>query len=220
VLVLRYEAPFNFSAINNFAVKHARGEIIGLLNNDLEVINPDWLDEMVSQAVRPEIGCVGAMLYYPNDTIQHAGVLLGLGGVANHAYYHAPRGTCHHFNRAHLVQNYSAVTAACLLIRKHVFEQVGGLNEADLAIAFNDVDFCLRVRAAGYLNLWTPFAEFYHHESLSRGSEDTPEKLARFHSEVAYMLRTWRGLLERDPAYNPNLTLDRQDFSLSFPPRS
>ncbi|ACB77247.1 glycosyltransferase [Opitutus terrae] len=217
--VLRYDEPFNFSAINNFAAAQAEGEILGLLNNDLEVINPDWLDEMVSHAVRPEIGCVGAMLYYPDDTIQHAGVLLGLGGVANHAYYHAPRGTCHYFNRAHLLQNYSAVTAACLLIRRKVFAQVGGLNATDLAIAFNDVDFCLRVRAAGYLNLWTPFAEFYHHESPSRGSEDTPEKLARFHAEVAYMQRTWGPLLERDPAYNPNLTLDRQDFSLAFPPR-
>lgn len=217
--VLRYDAPFNFSAINNFAAETARGTVLGFLNNDLEVINPEWLEELVTQALRPEIGCVGPMLYYPDDTIQHAGVVLGVGGVANHAFYHAPRTTCDYFNRAHLIQNYSAVTGACLLIRKSIFTQVGGFNAADLPVAFNDIDFCLRVRAAGYRNLWTPFAELYHHESPSRGAEDTPEKLKRFHSEVAYMREQWGPLLDRDPAYNPNLTLEQQDFSLAFPPR-
>jgi GT2 family glycosyltransferase/glycosyltransferase involved in cell wall biosynthesis len=219
IRVLRYDEPFNYSAINNYAAAHVRGEIIGLLNNDLEVINGDWLDEMVSQAVRPEIGCVGAMLYYPDDTIQHAGVILGLGGVANHAYYKAPRSTDHHFNRAHLVQSYSAVTGACLLVRKEIFDTIGGLNEQDLPIAFNDVDFCLRVMEAGYRNLWTPFAEFYHHESATRGTEDTSEKLERFKNEVAYMRQRWGRLLDNDPAYNRNLSLQHQDFSLSFPPR-
>jgi GT2 family glycosyltransferase len=219
IRVLRYDEPFNYSAINNYAAAHVRGEIIGLLNNDLEVINGDWLDEMVSQAVRPEIGCVGAMLYYPDDTIQHAGVILGLGGVANHAYYKASRSTDNHFNRAHLVQSYSAVTGACLLVRKEIFDTIGGLNEQDLPIAFNDVDFCLRVMEAGYRNLWTPFAEFYHHESATRGTEDTSEKLERFKNEVAYMRQRWGRLLDNDPAYNRNLSLQHQDFSLSFPPR-
>jgi glycosyltransferase involved in cell wall biosynthesis/phage shock protein A len=217
--VLRYAAPFNFSAINNFAVRQAAGEIVGLLNNDLEVITPDWLDEMASQAVRPAIGCVGAMLYYPNDTIQHAGCVLGLGGVAGHAFRDFPRGTEGKFNRARLVQNYTAVTAACLLVRKAVYEAVGGLDERDLSVAFNDIDFCLKVHAAGYRNLWTPFAEFYHYESASRGSDDTPEKAERFRLEVETMLRRWGPAFQRDPAYNPNLTLEHTDFSLASPPR-
>jgi glycosyltransferase involved in cell wall biosynthesis len=223
--VLPYTAPFNFSAINNFAAQQADGAVLAFLNNDLEVISPEWLDEMVAQAVRPEIGAVGAMLYYPNDTIQHAGAVLGLtgpagkDGVAGHAFKGLKRGEEGQRNRARLVQNYSAVTAACLVIRRDVFEQVGGFNERDLAVAFNDIDFCLRVLQAGYRNLWTPFAEFYHHESASRGTEDTPEKLERFAGEAAYMRRTWARILDNDPAYNPNLSLQHEDFSLAFPPR-
>jgi glycosyltransferase involved in cell wall biosynthesis len=219
VRVLPYTAPFNYSAINNFAVKHAAGELIGLLNNDLEVIAPGWLDEMAAQALRPEIGCVGAMLYYPNDTIQHAGVVVGLGGVAGHAFRDFPRGTDGKFNRARLVQNYSAVTAACLLIRKETYERVGGFDENELAVAFNDIDFCLKVRAAGYRNLWTPFAEFYHHESATRGTDDTPEKEDRFRREVETMMLRWGPELTSDPAYNANLTLELNDFSLAAPPR-
>jgi glycosyltransferase involved in cell wall biosynthesis len=219
VRIVSYPHPFNYSAINNFAVREAKGEIVGLLNNDLELINRDWLEEMVSQAIRPGIGCVGAMLYYPNDAIQHAGVIVGLGGVAGHAFRDFPRGTEGKFNRARLVQNYSAVTAACLLIRKSIYEQVGGLDEKELAVAFNDIDFCLKVRAAGYRNLWTPFAEFYHHESASRGTDDTPEKEDRFRREVETMLMRWGPALTRDPAYNPNLTLELNDFSLASPPR-
>ncbi len=219
VRVLDYDQPFNFSAINNFAARHARGEILCLLNNDIEVIAPGWLTEMVSHAVRPEIGAVGAMLYYPNDTIQHAGVFLGLGGVAAHAFLHLPRGTDGQKNRARLVQNYSAVTAACLVVRRAVFEEVGGFNERELAVAFNDVDFCLKIRAAGYLNLWTPFAELYHHESVSRGLEDTPDKQARFDGEVAYMRGKWGAWLARDPAYNTNLSLEIEGMQLAWPPR-
>jgi GT2 family glycosyltransferase len=219
VKVLRDNRPFNFSALNNAAARQADGEILAFLNNDLEVINPDWLDEMASQVVRPEIGAVGAMLYYPDDRIQHAGVVLGLGGVAGHAMKCARRGERGYINCLRLIQNYSAVTGACLLVRRNVFEAVHGFNEADLAIAFNDVDFCLRVRAAGYRNLWTPFAEFYHHESASRGPEDTPEKQARFGREIAYMREKWGPLLDLDPAYNPNLTLDHENFNLSWPPR-
>lgn len=219
VKVLRYPHPFNYSAMNNFGVQHAAGDVVGLLNNDLEVITPGWLEEMVSHAIRPEIGAVGAMLYYPDDRIQHAGVILGLGGVANHAFYRYPRGTHGYFNRARLVQNFSAVTGACLVIRKAVFTQVGGLNATDLAIAFNDIDFCLRVRAAGYRNLWTPFAELYHHESASRGTEDTPAKQARFAREVDYMRRTWGPVLDADPAYNPNFSLEIEGFKPACPPR-
>ncbi len=217
--VLRYEAPFNYSAINNFAVAQCQGEVVGLLNNDLEVITPSWLDEMATQALRPGVGCVGAMLYYPNETVQHAGVIVGLGGVAGHAFRDYPRGTEGKFNRARLVQNYTAVTAACLVVRRSTYEQVGGLDETNLTIAFNDIDFCLKVRAAGYRNLWTPFAELYHHESVSRGAEDTPEKHERFRREVEYMLKRWAAPIRHDPAYNPNLTLEHTDFSLSAPPR-
>lgn len=218
VRVLAYNAPFNYSAINNFAVAHCDAEIIGLVNNDIEVIGEDWLEEMVGHAIREDIGAVGGMLYYPNDTIQHAGVLLGAWGVANHFYLNQPRGHGGHGGRALVAQNLSAVTAACLIVRRNVYEQVGGLNE-DLKVAFNDVDFCLRLLEAGYRNVWTPFAELYHHESASRGADDTPEKVARFESEVGYMLDRWRPLLEDDPAYNPNLTLEGTNCELAFPPR-
>lgn len=214
VRVLRWNEPFNYSAINNYGAMHARGEILGLVNNDIEPINPDWLDEMVRQACRPEIGCVGAKLYYPNDLIQHGGVILGLGGVAGHSHKYFPRSHPGYFYRLHLAHNLSAVTAACLLLRKSVFEQVGGLNEEHLTVAFNDVDLCLKVREAGYRNLWTPYAELYHHESISRGADDNAKKRARAAGEVAYMRETWAAQLDNDPAYNPNLTLVHEDFSL------
>jgi GT2 family glycosyltransferase len=217
--VLRYDKPFNYSAINNFAVGQAAGEILALLNNDLEVITPGWLDEMASQALRPEIGCVGAMLYYPNDTVQHAGCVLGIGGVAGHLFKNLPRGREGRFNRARLVQNYSVLTGACLVMRKAVYQEVGGLDERDLAVAFNDVDLCLKVRAAGYLNLWTPFAEMYHHESASRGADNTREKADRFRREAETMIRRWGPVLSLDPAYNPNLSLDREDYSIGALPR-
>ena len=202
-------------------MRQAHGDAVGLLNNDLEVISPGWLEEMVSQAMRPEIGCVGAMLYYPDDTVQHAGCVLGIGGVAGHAFKTQPRGTEGVFNRGRLVQNYSAVTAACLVVRKAIYAQVGGFDEQALAVAFNDIDFCLKVRQAGSWNLWTPFAEFYHHESASRGSDDTPEKAGRFRTEVEMMLGRWGPVLRRDPAYNPNLTLEDEDFSaFASPPRT
>ena len=213
VRVIRYDQPFNFSAINNFAERNARGEILGLVNNDVEVINPEWLTEMVSHACRPEIGCVGAKLYYSNDTLQHAGVILGLGGVAGHSHKYAPRHSMGYYGRLQLVQSLSAVTAACLIVRRDVYLEVGGLDEKNLVVAFNDVDFCLKVRAAGYRNLWTPYAELYHHESISRGAEDTPEKLERFQAEVRYMTERWPDELALDPYYNPNLTSDREDFS-------
>lgn len=213
VTVIRYPYPFNYSAINNFAAKQVRGEIIGLVNNDVEVINAEWLTEMVSHAQREDIGCVGAMLYFENDTIQHAGVIYGLGGVAGHSHKHFPKDHPGYFYRLKLIQNLSAVTAACLLVRKVVFDEVNGLNEQDLTIAFNDVDFCLKVQAVGYRNLWTPYAELYHYESISRGAEDNPEKVARFNKEADYMKDTWGTDKKTDPHYNENLTLDREDFS-------
>lgn len=214
VRVLRWNHPFNYSALNNFGVRHARGDIIGLVNNDIEPLNGDWLSEMVGQVLRPDIGCVGAKLYYPNGTLQHGGVILGLGGVAGHAHRFFPRQADGYCGRLKLVQNLTAVTAACLLVRKDVFNEVGGLNEPRLAVAYNDVDLCLKVHHAGYRNLWTPYAELYHHESISRGADDTPKKRARWLREMAYMRHTWSDLLDNDPAYNPNLTLVYEDFSL------
>lgn len=218
VRVLRYDAPFNYSAINNWALGQCDGEVIGLVNNDIEVITPDWLEEMVSQAMRPEVGAVGAMLYYPDDTIQHAGVVLGVHGVAAHLYAGMPRGYPGHGGRARVAQTLSAVTGACLVVRRKTYEQVGGLDES-LEVAFNDIDFCLRLRGAGYRNVWTPFAELYHHESASRGGEDTEEKKQRFAREVERMQRRWGDQLPSDPAYNPNLSLSSVCCDLSSPPR-
>ncbi len=215
VRVIPHPHPFNYSAINNEAVRHARGEIIGLINNDIEVITPDWLGEMVSWVQLDRVGCVGAMLYYPNDTIQHAGVILGLGGLAGHSHKHWPRGESGYCSRMRVVQNLSAVTGACLLVRRAVYDEVGGLDAIRFKVAFNDVDFCLRVRAAGYDNVWTPFAELYHHESPSRGAEDTPEKRARFVREVKAMKELWGPELAADPYYSPNLTTQAEDFSLA-----
>jgi GT2 family glycosyltransferase len=217
VRVIDYQKPFNFSAINNYAVARARGSIVGLINNDIEVISPDWLTEMVSWAVQPDIGCVGAKLYYANDTIQHGGVILGIGGVAGHSHKYFPREHPGYFSRLKVVQNLSAVTGACLLVRKDVYEAVGGLNEDALTVAFNDVDFCLKVREAGYRNVWTPYAELYHLESESRGAEDNPDKVRRFQQEIRYMQERWS--LDDDPFYSPHLSLEREDFSISLKPR-
>lgn len=214
VKVCEYNKPFNYSEINNYGSKLAKGEILALLNDDIEVINNEWLSEMVSHVVRSEIGCVGAKLYYPNETIQHAGVVLGIGGVAGHGHKYLSRNAHGYFARLRLVHNVSAVTGACLLIRKGVFESVGGLNEQDLAVAFNDVDLCLKVRDAGYRNLWTPYAELYHHESASRGLDRSMQQRNRAEREAAYMRRRWGDLLDNDPAYNCNLTLIHEDFSL------
>lgn len=216
VRVLKYDKPFNYSAINNFAVSQARGSVIGLINNDTEVINKAWLTEMLQHACRPDIGCVGAKLYYHDDTIQHAGVILGLWGLAGHSHKNYLRSDRGHQNRLVSVQNYSAVTAACLLIRKSVFLEVGGLEEQYLTVAFNDVDLCLKVMKAGYRNLWTPYAELYHYESKSRGKEDTPEKKAREQQEIIYMQQKWQHIISDDPYYHPSLTRIREDFSLDL----
>lgn len=218
--VLRYDAPFNFSAINNFAVGKAKGSVIGLINNDIEVISPEWLTEMASWALQSGVGCVGAKLFYENEAIQHAGIILGIGGVAGHSHKYFDHHSPGYFSRLKIIQNISAVTAACLLVRREIYDEVGGLNETDLKVAFNDVDFCLKVREAGYRNVWTPYAELYHLESVSRGAEDDPVKIARFLSEIAYMQRSWGAALVTDPFYSPSLTIEREDFSLAFPPRT
>ena len=219
IRVLRDERPFNFSALNNSFVEHTRGEYLGLINNDIEVITPQWLDEMMSLAVQPGVGAVGACLWYPNDTLQHGGCITGILGVAGHIHRHLPKGNFGYFGRAQLIQTLSVVTGACMVIKKSIYQEVGGLDETNLKVAFNDIDFCLRVRHAGYRNIWTPYAELYHHESASRGFEDTPDKQMRFQSEVCYMQQRWGDVLLNDPAYNPNLTLSREDYSLAWPPR-
>lgn len=220
VRVLRFDAPFNYSAINNFAVKEACGSVVCLMNNDIEVISEDWLDEMAGHASRPEIGAVGAKLLYPNETIQHAGVMVGMGGCAGHLYLGLPRDAEGYMGRACFVQNLSAVTAACLVVRKSVYEEVGGLDEENLTVGFNDIDFCLKVLERGYRNLWTPFAEFYHHESASRGRDDTPEKKKRFQNEVAYMQTRWSHRLNYDPAHSPNLSYDVNYPKYAWTPRT
>ncbi|MDT8406306.1 MAG: glycosyltransferase [Methylococcales bacterium] len=219
IKVVRDDSPFNYAALNNRAAQLAEGTVLGLLNNDLEVVEADWLKEMVALAVRPDTGAVGAKLWYPDDTVQHGGVIVGLGGVAGHAHKHFPKQHPGYCGRLLLTQNLAAVTAACLLVRKSVFTEVGGFEQQHLAVAFNDVDLCLRISEAGYRNVWTPFARLYHHESATRGYEDNPEKQARFQGEIDYMRQRWGQGLLLDPAYNPNLTLDREDFSLAWPPR-
>ena len=213
--VVRWENEFNFSAINNFGAQHARGEHLLLLNNDVEVITSDWLEQMLMFSQRKDVGAVGAMLYYPDDTVQHAGVILGIGGVGGHAHKYFKRGDYGYMSRMAIVQNYSAVTAACLMLRREVWDQVQGLDES-FKVAFNDVDFCMRIRKAGYLIVWTPFAELYHYESKSRGLEDTPEKQKRFEGEVLRFQARWaKELAAGDPYYNPNLSLEKEDFTLS-----
>jgi GT2 family glycosyltransferase len=219
VRVIRHDAPFNYSELNNLGIAQSRGEIIGLINNDLAVIHGAWLSEMVSHALRPEIGAVGAKLFYPNETLQHAGVIVGLGGMAGHGFKHLPKAFAGDHWRPHLTQNYTAVTGACLLMRREIFEEVGGLNAKDLKVAFNDVDLCLKIRQHGYRIVWTPHAQLYHFESISRGSDNTPRKYLRLRHELNYMADTWGKKLARDPYYNPNLTLQYEDFSLAYPPR-
>lgn len=218
VQVIRDESPFNFAALNNRAAKMARGSLLCLMNNDIEILTPDWLEEMVSFAIRDEIGCVGARLWYPDGRLQHAGCILGVGGVASHAHRYVQRGQAGYFGRALLHQSFSAVTAACLVVRREVFELVGGMEE-QLGVAFNDVDFCLKVRAAGYRNVWTPYAEMVHHESATRGDDHAPDKLARFSAEIAFVQQRWGKQLQSDPAYSPNLTAYDEDFSYAWPPR-
>jgi len=210
--------PFNFSALNNGAVDISTGDYVCLMNNDIEIITPDWLEEMMAFAVQPGVGCVGARLWYPDDTLQHGGVLLGFHGVAGHMHKFLERNQPGYGGRAVVHQTVGAVTAAVLVVRKSIYEAVGGMDET-LAVAFNDVDFCLKVQAAGYRNIYTPYAEMYHYESASRGTEDSPVKKARERSEIEIIKSRYGESLMDDDAYNPNLTLVREDMTLAFPPR-
>ncbi|MBK8753886.1 MAG: glycosyltransferase [Candidatus Competibacteraceae bacterium] len=212
---IRHDVPFNYAALNNFAVGQVEGEHLLLLNNDMAVISSDWLEALLEHSQRTEVGAVGAKLYYPDDTIQHGGVIIGIGGIAGHAHRQFQRHNPGYFSRLHQIQNVSAVTAACLMVKKSLYQAMGGMDEKHLAVAFNDVDFCLRLREKGYLNIFTPYCELYHYESKTRGHEDTPQKQHRFAQEVAYMRKRHRAILQNgDPYYNPNLPLDRDDFGM------
>ena len=214
VRVLRYEKEFNYADIQNYAAVRAKGDHLLLLNNDTWLERPESIREMLGYCMRDDVGIVGAKLLYPDDTIQHAGVIVGLGGVADHAFVGMDREDPGYCCRAICAQEYSAVTAACLMVKKTVFMEVGGMD-TELKIAFNDVDFCLRVKEAGYKIIYNPFSIWYHDESKTRGAEDTPEKIERFRGEIEYFQRRWANFLYwGDPSYNPNLALDRHDFSL------
>ena len=212
--VVYWDKEFNYSAINNYGAAFAKGEYLLLLNNDTEIINEDCLEELLGYCMRSDVGAVGARMYYEDDTIQHAGVVIGFGGIAGHCFVLQPRGTTGYCHRIICAQDYSAVTAACMMVKREAFDKVGGLTE-ELAVAFNDIDFCMKLREAGYLIVYNPYAELYHYESKSRGLEDTPEKVARFNKEIQIFERRWPDIMrDGDPYYNPNLTLKSQDFSL------
>jgi GT2 family glycosyltransferase len=213
VKLVEHNVPFNFSEINNFAVSRSSGEYLLFLNNDTEIITEDWLEAMIEQAQRPSIGAVGAKLLYADKTVQHAGVIIGLGGVAGHSHKYFPADDPGYFYTLQTVNNFSAVTAACLMVRRDVFEQVGGFDEG-LAIAFNDVDLCLRIRDAGYRNIYLPHVNLYHHESKSRGAENTPEKMARFLGEQQVMRERWKTDSLPDPYYNINLVRDTENYEI------
>ena len=218
VKVVRYEGTFNYSAVNNLGVSYATGEYLLLLNNDTEVITVNWMEELLMYAQREDVGAVGAKLYYPDKTIQHAGVVIGLGAhrTAGHTHYKQSRQNLGYMGRLCYAQNVTAVTGACLLVKKALFDQVGGLDTG-FAISLNDVDFCLKLRRAGYLNVWTPFAELYHHESISRGMDDQGEKAERYDRESEMFRKKWQEELQKgDPYYNPNFSLDRSDYSLKI----
>jgi GT2 family glycosyltransferase len=214
IRITKYDDTYNYSKINNYAVSQVDSECIVFLNNDTEVISREWLTAMLEYVQRKEVGIAGALLYYPNNTIQHAGVITGITGVAGHSFRNFSSKDTGYSNRAKIVQNLSAVSGACMMIKKSVCEKVGGFDE-DFQVAFGDIDLCLKVREEGYLIVYTPYAELYHWESLSRGYEDTPEKQARLKKEIEYFQKKWKDVLAKeDPYYNPNLTIDREDFSI------
>jgi glycosyltransferase involved in cell wall biosynthesis len=219
VRIVEYKGPFNYSSINNFAVKQARGEVICLLNNDTEIIHADWLHEMVSHAVRSEIGAVGAKLLFPDDTIQHGGVLIGCGGGVGHAFIGMPVEAPVNFGRLDVLQNVSGVTAACLVLRKSVYDEVGGLDEKAFAVLYNDVDLCLKIVTTGYRIVWTPYAQLYHHESASRGKPTTAHDRERDAREGDALRQRWADRILSDPNLNPNISIAHTDYRPAFPPR-
>ena len=210
-----YNFAFNYSAINNYGEQFSKGEHLILLNNDIEIITPDWIEALLEHSQRPEVGVVGAKLYYPNETVQHAGVIVGIGGVAGHAHKYYNRQDPGYHSRLNVIQNFSALTGACFMVKHSIFKQLGGLNQNELTIAFNDIDFCLRAMELNCINVFTPYCEAYHHESISRGLEDSPVKQKRFQKEIDYMMARHAAAIEGpDPYYNPNLTRISEDFSL------
>ena len=216
IKVIVWDKPFNYSTVNNYAAERASGNVLLFLNNDTEVITNEWLESMLQHVLRENIGAVGAKLIYPNNKIQHAGIIIGLGGIAENLHKHYPKRSSGYMRRLSIVQNVSAVTGACMMIRKDVFNEVGGFDE-EFALAYNDVDLCMKLREKGYLIIFTPYAELYHHESKTRGYEDTPEKKARFKKEAALFMKKWGYIVEKgDPYYNPNLTLKKTDFSVKI----
>ena len=215
IRILTYPGKtFNYSAINNFGAQQAKGEYLLFLNNDIEVITPDWIEQMLGNCQRPEVGIVGAKLYYPDNTIQHAGIIIGIGGIAGHAFLGLARAKSGYLHKASLQMDYSAVTAACMMMKAEAFRKAGGFEEK-LTVAFNDVDLCLRTVEQGWLVVYDPHVEMYHYESKSRGAEDSEEKLRRFQQEIEFMRTRWIRLLkDGDPNYNPNLTLSKWNYSL------
>lgn len=214
VRVVAWDKPFNYAAVNNFGATYAKGEVLLFLNNDVEAIDSDWMERMVTHAMRPEVGAVGAKLLYSDDTVQHAGIVIGMGGVAGHVAMRFPRSAAGYMDRLRLTNNCAAVTGACLMTRADVFAKAGGFDEA-FVLAFNDVDLCLQIQSLGYRVLWEPEAELYHLESKTRGYEDTPEKLSRFRREFVLFQAKWGAYLKAgDPYYNPNFRLDRPDYCL------
>lgn len=213
VRVIDYPHSFNYSALNNFGIRHARGDVIVLLNNDTELLTPDWLDVMIGYVQQQRVGCVGVNLLYPdNNTIQHAGVVVGLGGVAGHSHKYFPAHSPGYANILRMVRNYSAVTGACMMFRRAVWEEVGGLDER-LMVVFNDVDFCLRIGAAGYDIVYLPHVQLLHHESVSVGRLHLNERVID-PAEIEYMQKRWKPIIDDDPFYNPNLTLDSENFAI------
>ena len=214
IRVLRWEREFNYSAINNFGVQHANGDYLLFLNNDVTVITPDWIEEMLGMCQREEVGAVGVKLLYPDDTIQHAGCVIGIGGIAGHMFVDMPANRTGYLHKASIIQDMSAVTAACMMMKRTAFEEAGGFTEK-LAVAFNDVDLCLKVRKSGRLIVYDPYVQLYHMESKTRGAEDSEAKVRRFQEEIEYMREHWIDILKNgDPYYNKNLSLTKWNYSL------
>ena len=209
-----WEGTFNYSAINNYGASLATGDYLLFLNNDVEVITPGWLEEMLGNCQRPEAGAVGAKLYYPDNTIQHAGCILGIGGIAGNMFTGMAGNRTGYLHKASIQQDLSVVTAACMMVKSEVFYQAGGFTE-ELAVAFNDVDLCLKIRRHNYLVIYNPYVELYHYESKTRGAEDSEEKVRRFQREIEYMRSHWIDILKKgDPYYNKNLSLTKWNYSL------
>ena len=215
IKIIKWNKPFNYSSVNNYAVEFAKGDILLFLNNDTEVINNGWMERMLEHVQRKDVGAAGAKLYYPNNTVQHGGVIIGILDVAGHSHKGFSRNSCGYINRLCVVQNLSAVTGACLMVRKEVFKEAGGFDE-NFILAYGDVDLCLKIRAKGYLIIWTPFSELYHYESITRGYEDTPEKRERINGEIKLFYNKWHDIFKKgDPYYNINLTKNKEDFSIA-----